>query len=161
MEDPVVPQVHLQALMTPLTAQQGTSGLLFLSQKVCSQHNSSSNTGRVEQGVQGGGWGCLDLISQDVLCVFGNLSFSLQKAGWAPAIRSPSIHSPPTSRENLTFKSPTHTYWTAVLSPVQIGKREMERRWVEKSVMEKDIQAFGYWVGKENNTAQLSKPSYP
>ncbi|KAF3838586.1 hypothetical protein F7725_010354 [Dissostichus mawsoni] len=171
MEDPVVLEVHLQALTTPLTAQQGTV------RRVCSQHNSSSNTGRrkgplpphgpsatpaparchthqeglvapggtitvcstfmcgsaVEpnrgwsKGSRGGGWGCLDLISQDVLCVFGNLSFSLQKAGWAPAIRSPSIHSPPTSRENLTFKSPTHTYWTAVLSPVQIGKREMER----------------------------------
>ncbi|KAJ4946079.1 hypothetical protein JOQ06_023754, partial [Pogonophryne albipinna] len=98
MEDPVVPEVHLQALTTPLTAQHGTvrpspsfsspskswlreegasrllrqasllgvsqclsawgcfqaqpnvlmlwSGLLFLSPRVCSQHNNSKEKGR-------------------------------------------------------------------------------------------------------------------
>lgn len=64
---------------------------------------------------------------------------------------------PSTSQANQTFRSPTHTYWTAHLSPVQIWKRE------------KNIQEGEEWNGKiarplvtgrgaEKNTAQLSKP---
>lgn len=70
------------------------------------------------------------------VCVFA-VCLPRQKAGWASAIRSPSIYSSSTSQANLTFKSPTHTYWTALLSPVQIWKREMERGRVENSEMEK------------------------
>lgn len=38
------------------------------------------------KGSRGGGWGCLDLISQDVLCVFGNLTFSLLRQ-WGEHVR--------------------------------------------------------------------------
>lgn len=51
------------------------------------------------------------------VCLFA-VCLSRQKAGWA--IRSPSIYSSSTSQANLTFRSPTHMRWTAVLSPVQI-----------------------------------------
>lgn len=57
------------------------------------------------------------------------LSVSLDKrpAGSLPSDLHPSavyMWTPSTSQANLTFKAPTHTYWTAVLSPVQIWTRE-------------------------------------
>lgn len=89
------------------------------------------------------------------VCVFA-VCLPRQKAGWASAIRS--IYRSSTSQANLTFKSPTHMYWTAVLSPVQIWKREMERGRVKNSEMEKISQPLVTGWGAEKKTAQLSKP---
>ena len=66
---------------------------------------------------------------------------------------------PSTSQANLTFKSPTHIYWTAVLSPVQIwkrardGEREGGKEWNGKI----SPPLVTGW-GAAKNTAQLSKP---
>lgn len=98
------------------------------------------------------------LISSELLifsCLYVFCLFR-QKTGWAPVIKSLSLHQsegkllPPGSQENLTFRSPTHTHWMAVLSPVQIWKREKdiasEGGWGR--VKWKDIPVFGCRVGR-------------
>lgn len=98
------------------------------------------------------------LISSELLifsCLYVFCLFR-QKTGWAPVIKSLSLDQsegkllPPGSQENLTFRSPTHTHWMAVLSPVQIWKREKdiasEGGWGR--VKWKDIPVFGCRVGR-------------
>lgn len=93
------------------------------------------------------------------ICVFA-VWLSRQKADWASAIRSPSIYSSSTSQANLTFKSPTHMYWTAVLSPVQIWKRARWREGGWKEWNGKISQPLVTGWGAEKKSAQLSKPPW-
>lgn len=100
------------------------------------------------------------------LCVCVFAVCLLQTKGWLGLCHQISIHLQffNYSQANLTFKSPTHMYWTAVLSPVQILKRGSERS------REREREGGKEWNGKisqplvtgwgaEKNSAQLSKPS--
>lgn len=101
------------------------------------------------------------------LCV---CCLSLRTKGWLGLCRQTSIHLQlfNYSQANLTFKSPTHMHWTAVLSPVQILKRGRVRE--RESRREREREAGKEWNGKisqplvtgwgaEKNSTQLSKPS--